>query len=77
MDGTLGLVLKASSRQEGSRTFVTVRRLSCDSEQGVKRVTGMEQLDSKMRLHILPKRFLRDEHNGSKACNDANSCPTL
>jgi hypothetical protein len=32
MDGTLGLVLKASSRKEGARTFVTVRRLSCDME---------------------------------------------
>src|SRR5216683_653966 len=37
----------------------------------------MEQLDSQMRIHILYKRFLRDEHNGSKARNDANPRPTL
>src|SRR5712692_8262247 len=34
----------------------------------------MKQLDSPVRIYILPMRPLRDEHNGSKACNDADSC---
>jgi hypothetical protein len=37
MDVTLGLVLITSRRQEGAMTLVTVRCLSCDSEQVVKR----------------------------------------
>src|SRR6266704_2491549 len=37
----------------------------------------MKQIDSLVRTHICHRRPLRDEHNGSKACNDADPCPTL
>src|SRR5215475_2826049 len=37
----------------------------------------MEKFDSPGRGNILHMRFLRDEHNGSKACNDADPRPTL
>src|SRR5262245_47290977 len=37
----------------------------------------MRQCDSLVRSMMLHMRPLRDEHNGSKACNDAYPCPTL
>src|SRR6266487_2451556 len=37
----------------------------------------MEKFDSPVRGNILQMRSLRDEHNGSKACNDADPRPTL
>src|SRR6266446_2568965 len=37
----------------------------------------MERFDSPVRGNILQMRSLRDEHNGSKACNDADPRPTL
>ena len=37
----------------------------------------MKQFDSPVRGNILHMRPLRDEHNGSKACNDADPRPTL
>src|SRR5439155_16681497 len=37
----------------------------------------MEKFDSPVRGNILQMRSLRDEHNGSKACNDADPRPAL
>jgi hypothetical protein len=36
----------------------------------------MKQFDSPVRGNMLHMRSLRDEHNGSKACNDADPRPT-
>src|SRR6266487_379865 len=37
----------------------------------------MKQFDSPVRGNMLHMRSLRDEHNGSTACNDADPRPTL
>ena len=37
----------------------------------------MEKFDSPVRGNILQMRSLRNEHNGSTACNDADPRPTL
>jgi hypothetical protein len=37
----------------------------------------MEKFDSPVRGNILPMRPLRDEHNGTTVCNDADPRPTL
>src|SRR5712691_4564931 len=37
----------------------------------------MKQFDSPVRGNMLHIRSLRDEHNGSKACNDADPRPPL
>ncbi len=37
----------------------------------------MKQLDSPVRINVLHMRPLPDEHTGTKACNDADSRPTL
>src|SRR5262249_5442937 len=37
----------------------------------------MKQLDSPVRINVLHMRPLPDKHTGTKACNDADSRPTL
>src|SRR6266567_7569234 len=37
----------------------------------------MNKLDSLVHIYLLPMRPLRNEHNGIKACNDADPCPTV
>src|SRR5262245_46480945 len=37
----------------------------------------MKQLDFPVRIIIPHMRPLQNEHHGTKACNDADSCPTL
>src|SRR5262245_8968078 len=37
----------------------------------------MKQFDFPVRIAILQMRSLSDEHNGSKACNDADPCATV